>query len=124
MAEEKKNDMDMTYCTQDCSTCPSSCDVDPGDAGPSFFDRLEEFSEHVEAMGEDNFINMMNEAVAELEKEDAKEAGTEEAPHKKEIEEAAREVAKLESEEEAAEKEAEQELGADVEEVMEETGEK
>ncbi len=121
MAEEKKKTMDMMNCTQDCSTCPSACDIDLGESGPSFFDRLEQFSEHVETMGEDNFIDMMNKAVAELEAEDAAEAaaaGT--PPHTEEIEEAAKKVEKLEAEEETAEAEAEKELGADVEEVMEE----
>ncbi len=121
MAEEKKNPMNMENCTQDCSTCPSACDVDLGESGPSFFERLEQISEQFEAIGDENFIDMLNEAVANLEAEDAKEAAEAgEAPHKEEIEEAAREVEKLEAEEETAEQEAEQELGADIEEVMEE----
>ncbi len=124
MAEDKKNNLNMIYCTQDCSTCPSSCDLGLEEEGPSFFERLEQFSERVDDMGgSDNFIDMLNQVVAELEKEDAKEAADAgEAPHKEEIEEAAREVAKQEAAEEAAEQEAEKELGADVEEVMEEEG--
>ncbi len=79
----------MEDCTHDCSTCASACEIDP-DAGPSFFDRLEEASEKFDEIGEENIINMLNEITAELEKE------------------------------EAAEEAAEKELGADVEEVMEE----
>ncbi len=123
MAEEKKVDMNMINCTQDCSTCPSACDMGLSDSGPDFFDRLEQISEHFESIGDENFINMLNEAVANLEAEDAAEAASEgEAPHTAEIEEAAKEVAKQEAEEEAAEEEAEKELGSDVEEVMEEEG--
>ncbi len=121
MAEEKKVNMDMMNCTQDCSTCPSACDVDLSDSGPSFFERLEKMSEHFDSIGDENFINMLNEAVANLEAEDAAESAAEgEAPHTAEIDEAAKEVAKQEADEEAAEEEAEKELGADVEEVMEE----
>ncbi len=78
MANEKQMDERTTdnifpeNCTQDCSTCASACDVGE-QAGPSFFDRMESFSKHVEDMGEDNFINMLNEAVAELEAEEAAE---------------------------------------------------
>ncbi|MCC8141884.1 MAG: hypothetical protein LIO56_05045 [Lachnospiraceae bacterium] len=90
MDEKKNNIPNMDNCTQDCSTCPAACDIDLEQSGPSFFERLETASEYFEAMGEDNFINMLNEAVAELEAEDA------------------------------AEEEAEQELGEDVEETMEE----
>lgn len=57
-------------CTHNCHTCSAGCD-DGAERKPSFFDRLESASEHFEEMGEDNFINMLNEAVAALEKEDA-----------------------------------------------------
>ncbi|MCD8151728.1 MAG: hypothetical protein LUD71_01355 [Clostridiales bacterium] len=63
---------DLTNCTHDCSTCGASCAPD-GERKPSFFDRMEAASEHFEAMGEENFINMLNEAVAALEKEDAED---------------------------------------------------
>lgn len=62
-----ENNMDQ--CTHNCHTCSSGCDTN-GERKPSFFDRLESVSEHVEAMGEDNFIQMLNEAVAALESED------------------------------------------------------
>ncbi len=74
MADDKKNNINMIYCTQDCATCPSACDIDLTDEGPGFFDRLEQFSENVEAMGEDNFIDMLNQIAAELEKEEDDEA--------------------------------------------------
>ncbi len=58
-------------CTHDCSTCAASCDSNTtGERPMSFFDRLEAASEHFEKMGEENFINMLNEAVAALEAED------------------------------------------------------
>jgi len=60
---------DYTDCTHDCSTCAAVCDVN-GERKPSFFDHMEAVSEHFEAMGEENFINMLNEAVAALEAED------------------------------------------------------
>lgn len=60
-------------CTHNCHTCSAGC----GDAGterkPSFFDRLEAASEHFEKIGDENIINMLNEAVAALEKEDTEE---------------------------------------------------
>lgn len=57
-------------CTHNCHTCSAGCSSD-GERKPSFFDRLESASEHFEQMGEDNFIQMLNEAVEALEKEDA-----------------------------------------------------
>ncbi len=60
---------DFTDCTHNCSTCAVSCDAD-GKRKPSFFDRLESVSEHFEKMGEDGFIDMLNEAVATLEEDD------------------------------------------------------
>lgn len=59
-------------CTHNCQTCSAACSAD-GERKPSFFDRLEAASEHFEQMGEDNFIQMLNEAVEALEKEDAKD---------------------------------------------------
>lgn len=57
-------------CTHNCSTCAAACDED-GNRKPSFFDKLESVSEYFEKMGEDNFIQMLNEAVATLEEEDS-----------------------------------------------------
>ncbi len=110
MDEEKREDIPMEDCTHDCSTCPSSCEIDP-DAGPSFFERLESISEHFDEVGEENILDMLNEAVSQLEEEDAAEAANGGTLHTEEIEEAAEEV---------AEETAEKELGTDVEEVMEE----
>ncbi len=114
MNEEKKENLPPEDCTHDCSTCPSSCEIDP-EGGPSFFDRLESISEHFDEIGEENILNMLNEAVAQLEEEDAAEAAEGGTLHTEEIEEAAEAVA-----EEAAEKE----LGEDVEEVMEDPEQK
>ena len=36
----------------------------------SFFDKLEPFSEHFDIVGEENVLQMLNDIVAELEKED------------------------------------------------------
>ena len=63
----------MSGCTGNCHTCGSSCDTEK--KGPSFFDKLETISEHFSEVGEDNIINMLNEAVAEWEKEDAETDG-------------------------------------------------
>ncbi|MCD7982350.1 MAG: hypothetical protein LUF32_08590 [Clostridiales bacterium] len=60
---------DFNDCTHNCSTCAAACDAD-GKRKPSFFDRLESVSEHFEKMGEDGFIEMLNEAVATLEEDD------------------------------------------------------
>ncbi|MCD8300775.1 MAG: hypothetical protein LUC41_06355 [Clostridiales bacterium] len=59
-------------CTHDCSSCAAAagCDSVEGERPMSFFDRLEAASEHFEKMGEENFINMLNEAVAALEAEE------------------------------------------------------
>lgn len=57
-------------CTHNCHTCSAGCSTD-GERKPSFFDRLESASEHFEEMGEENFIKMLNDAVAALEEEDA-----------------------------------------------------
>ena len=63
----------MDNCTHNCHTCGSACSSPEGERKPSFFDRLESASEHFEKMGEDNFIQMLNDAVAELEKDDEEE---------------------------------------------------
>lgn len=57
-------------CTHNCHTCNVGCSTD-GERKPSFFDRLESASEHFDEMGEDNFIQMLNDAVAALEEEEA-----------------------------------------------------
>lgn len=66
-------------CTHNCYTCSSGCGDADVERKPSFFDRLEAASEHFEKMGDEAVINMLNEAVAALEEEDAKEEGTKEA---------------------------------------------
>ena len=50
-------------CTGNCHSCGSSCDTQTGERKPSFF-------EHFENVGEDNVLQMLNDIVAELEKED------------------------------------------------------
>ncbi len=57
-------------CTGNCHSCGSSCDTQAGERKPSFFDKLESISEHFENVGEDNVLQMLNDIVAELEKED------------------------------------------------------
>lgn len=58
----------MDGCTGNCGTCGSACEG--SERKPSFFDRLESISEHFEEIGEDNLIQMLNDVVTELEKED------------------------------------------------------
>ncbi len=77
MEKQEKYTMNMENCTQDCSTCISKCNIDLGEAGPSFFDRLESISESFDEVGEENIINMLNEAVAALEAEEAAEEAAE-----------------------------------------------
>lgn len=59
----------MSGCTGNCQTCGSACDS--GERGPSFFDKLETFSEYFSEVGEENLIKILNDTVAEWEKEDA-----------------------------------------------------
>ncbi len=63
---------EFNECTHNCHTCGSACAPD-GERKPSFFDRLDAASEHFEAMGEENFLQMLSEAVAILEAEDEAE---------------------------------------------------
>lgn len=63
----------LDQCTHDCHTCSAGCSSGGVKTKPSFFDRLEAASEHFEEMGEENFINMLNEAVAALEAEEENE---------------------------------------------------
>lgn len=60
----------MGGCTGSCHSCASSCDTQTGERKTSFFDKLESISEHFENIGEDNVLQMLNDIVAELEKED------------------------------------------------------
>ena len=60
-------------CTHDCSTCGSACDSP--ERGPSFFDRLDKFSEIMDDVGEENILKYLNEAIEEWEAEEAAEAG-------------------------------------------------
>lgn len=62
----------MGGCTGSCHTCGSTCES--GERKPSFFDTLENISEHFSEIGEDNIIQMLNDAVAEWEKEDDEKA--------------------------------------------------
>ena len=55
-------------CTHDCSTCGSACSTEK--KGPSFFDRMESISETLDAVGEEEIIRMLNEAVEEWEAEE------------------------------------------------------
>lgn len=65
---EKMDDKLTGGCTGNCHTCGSSCEDEK--RGPSFFDRLENISECFSEIGEDNIIQMLNEAVESWEKED------------------------------------------------------
>lgn len=56
-------------CSGSCHSCASSCGPENGERKPSFFDRLESISEHFDEVGEDNVLQMLNDIVAELEKE-------------------------------------------------------
>lgn len=59
-------------CTGNCHTCGSGSSCDTGERKPSFFDTLENLSEHFSNIGEDNLIQILNDTVAEWEKEDEK----------------------------------------------------
>ena len=55
------------YCTHNCNTCSAACDTRKH--GPSFFDRLEMVSDAYSQLDEDEVIRILNETVAEWEKE-------------------------------------------------------
>lgn len=59
----------MGGCTGNCHTCGGSA-CDDAERKPSFFDTLENLSEHFSNIGEDNLIQILNDTVAEWEKED------------------------------------------------------
>ena len=61
----------MNGCTGNCHTCASACDTEK--KGPSFFDKLETFSEYFSEVGEENLIKILNDTVAEWEKEENEE---------------------------------------------------
>ena len=63
-----KNMMMPEDCTHDCNTCGSACSTEK--RGPSFFDRMESISSTLDAVGEDEIIRMLNEAVDEWEAEE------------------------------------------------------
>lgn len=65
---ENKNVNIPEDCTHDCNTCGSACSTEK--KGPSIFDRMEFISETLDAVGEDEIIRMLNEAVDEWEAED------------------------------------------------------
>ena len=54
----------MSGCTGSCHSCGSSCDTQTGERKTSFFDK------HFDNVGEENVLQMLNDIVAELEKED------------------------------------------------------
>ena len=60
----------MSGCTGSCHSCGSSCDTQTGERKTSFFDKLESISEHFDNVVEENVLQMLNDIVAELEKED------------------------------------------------------
>ena len=60
----------MSGCIGSCHSCGSSCDTQTGERKTSFFDKLESISEHFDNVGEENVLQMLNDIVAELEKED------------------------------------------------------
>ncbi len=62
-----------TTCTHNCHPCGSGGCAPDGERKPSFFDRMDAASQAVENMGEENFIKMLEEAVAMLEAEEAEE---------------------------------------------------
>ncbi len=57
-------------CDMNCGSCAAVCDDAASERPRSFFDKLEAVSEYFDKIGEENFINMLSEAVAELEAED------------------------------------------------------
>ncbi len=63
--------VDLENCTHDCRTCQSACDTADGPRKPSFFDQMERISEAMDAVGEDEILRMLNDAVSEWEAEDA-----------------------------------------------------
>lgn len=58
-------------CGGGCSSCSSSCDTEK--SSMSFFDRLDNISEHLQEVGEENILKILNETIEEWEKEDAEE---------------------------------------------------
>ncbi len=55
-------------CTHNCHTCGSACNTEK--KGDSFFDKLEMVSDAYSQLDEDEVLKILNEAVAEWEKED------------------------------------------------------
>ena len=58
-------------CTGNCHSCSTSCEGE--EKKPSFFDKLETLSEHFSEVGEDQLIQILNDTVAEWEKEEETE---------------------------------------------------
>ena len=72
------DEKDLMQCTHDCGTCAAACGTENGEKkGKSFFDTLESISESFDDVGEDELINMLNNIVSELEKDDEEPAGGE-----------------------------------------------
>lgn len=65
-------------CTGNCQSCGESCTPD-GERKPGFFEKMEEVSIKMNEIGEENILNMLNEAIAEWEKEEEEESKSENA---------------------------------------------
>lgn len=59
-------------CTGNCHSCGESCAPD-GERKPGFFEKMEEVSMKMNEIGEENILNILNEAIAEWEKEEEEE---------------------------------------------------
>ena len=58
-------------CTHNCSTCGATCAVDEnGERKKSFFQRMEEISESMNAIGEENILEILNTQIDEWEAEE------------------------------------------------------
>ena len=64
-------------CTHDCASCAAACDVEK--RGPSFFDRLEMISDAYNSLDEEEVLRILNETIAQWEKEEEEEAAAAES---------------------------------------------
>jgi hypothetical protein len=62
----------MDGCTHNCHTCSAGCDTD-GEKKVNFFEKMEEISTKLNDIGEENILNILNEAIEQWEAEDAEE---------------------------------------------------
>ncbi len=67
----EKNFDFMTDCTHNCHTCGSNCNTEK--TKDSFFDTLDKIADAYGDIGEDEMLRLLNETVAEWEKEMAEE---------------------------------------------------